>query len=261
MSDDEVDSDVTATGGDASTDRPNPAANAARRARRIGGRPTPAPRPEPEVEPSIEPAAQRVRPDKPASSRPAQPDRAAVVRSLPLAWFPAAVLGTAAILLLGLLIWFGHGGYWDKPAQHSVSTPGVTEQEQVLAAAKKCFATLNSYDYRKLDDALAAGLKCTTGGFTNDYKLAFQNTIDKLAPTRKAVQTAQVNKAGIESIGSTGKQWVILIYGQLQITNVSTEKSGSPQISPVGGVLTMNDVGGKWLVSKVDVDSGTGLGG
>lgn len=243
--------------------RPNPGASAARRARRIGGRPTPTPTPavpttdEPVEAPGGEPAAEPTEPD-------VQTDRAAVVRSLPLAWFPAAVLGTAAVLLIGILVWFSHGGYWDKPDTASgpkISTPSATEQEQVLAAAKTCFATLNSYDYRELPDALAAGLKCATGTFASDYKLAFQAQIEKLAPQVQAVQTAQVNKAGIVSISPDGKQWVILIYGQLQISNVSTQKSGSPKINPVGGVLTMDHVGDKWLVGKVDVDTGTGLGG
>ena len=68
---------------------------------------------------------------------------------------------------------------------------------------------------------------------------------------------AQVNKAGISTISSDGKQWVVLIYGQLQITNTSTA-SGEPRIDPVGGVVTMDKVGDKWLVGKVDVDTGTG---
>lgn len=240
-----------------SDERPNPSASAARRARRIGGRPAPAP-PSAPAPADPEPRAEQVRLDKAARPRPVPPrERADGVRSLPLAWFPAAVLGTAAVLLLGILVWFSHGGYWDKPSSPSL----VTLQEKVLAAAKKCFATVNSYDYRKLDAALAEGQKCTTGKFTADYELAFREQIDKLAPKRKAVQTAQVNKAGIVSISPNDEQWVVLIYGQLQVTNEATKKSGSPQISPVGGVVTMDDVDGQWLISKVDVDTGTGIGG
>lgn len=237
--------------------RPNPGANPARRARRIGGRPTPAPKAAvPSEEATAEPAPVRL--DKPTAPSRVRTD---VVRSLPLAWFPAAVLGTAAVLLLGILIWFSHGGYWDKPDTNSAGSPSATEQQQVLAAAKTCFATVNTYDYTKLDDALAAGEKCTTGKFSDDYKLAFQTQIEALAPKRKATQTAQVNKAGIVSISPDGKQWVILIYGQLHITNSDTAKSNSPQVDPAGAVVTMDHVGDKWLISKLDVDTGTGLGG
>ena len=62
-------------------------------------------------------ADRAVRLDKPRSRRSrARRNGGRTVRSLPLAWFPAAVLGIAALLLLGILVWFSHGGYWDKPA-------------------------------------------------------------------------------------------------------------------------------------------------
>jgi hypothetical protein len=252
--------------------RPNPGASAARRARRIGGRPAPAApatTPSPAVDPDAPPAPSAVRLEKPPpAEQPRGEQPSAGVRSLPLAWFPAAVLGVAAVLLLAILVWFSHGGYWDKPAGSTTSQPSATDQQRVLAAAKTCFATLNTYDYRKLDQAQAAGLACTTGSFTHDYQAAFEAQIQKYAPAAKAVQTAQVNKAGISQVSPTGEQWVVLIYGQLQTNNVSTAKEGSPRVSPVGGVLTMNCVGGsgvscsggKWLVAKVDVDTGTGLG-
>jgi hypothetical protein len=212
----------------------------------------------------------RVRLDKRAgATAPPRAGGAGTVRSLPLAWFPAAVLGIAALLLLGILVWFSHGGYWGKAGGTSTSQPSTTDQQRVLAAAKTCFSTLNTYDYRKLDDAQTAGLACTTGTFTNDYRQAFDAQIQKYAPAAHAVQSAQVNKAGISEISPSGAQWVVLIYGQLQTTNTTTAKDGSPRVSPVGGVLTMDCVGGsgtdcaggKWLVGKVDVDTGTGLGG
>ena len=104
------------------------------------------------------------------------------------------------------------------------------------------------------------------------------------AATTRPPSTAQIQKyapaaqGGADRTGQQGrhlaaqpggKQWLVLIYGQLQTSNVSTAKDGSPRVSPVGGVLTMDCVGGsgadctggKWLVGKVDVDTGTGLGG
>ena len=127
----------------------------------------------------------------------------------------------------------------------------------MLAAAKTCFARLNSYDYRTLDDDYAAGLACTTGSFTTDYQDSFRTQVKPYAAAVKIVRVAQVNKAGIAAINGDGTQWVILIYGQLQITNTTTG-TDSPRIDPVGGVVTMDKVGDKWLVAKVDVDTGTG---
>jgi hypothetical protein len=174
-----------------------------------------------------------------------------------LRWTPAAVLGLAVVALLVLLVAFSDGVYWAKPGNSSAARDKV--QEKVLASAKTCFASLNSYDYRTLDASLAAGLKCTTGKFTSDYRTAFKTQITANAPTAKATQAAQVNTAGVASISPDGKQWVVLIYGQLQVSNVSTAKK-SPRIDPFGAVVTLDEVASQWLISKVGTDVGSGLG-
>ena len=109
-------------------------------------------------------AAPQARLDKPRPApappdteydEPARPQPATGVRSLPLAWFPAAVvLAVAAVVLTGLIGVYSYRGYWAKPGSATVSTK---QQETVLAAAKTCFARLNTYDYRTLDQDLAAG--------------------------------------------------------------------------------------------------------
>jgi hypothetical protein len=235
-------------------------------------RPRPSPRPaDADVEPvelrkhapSAAPDTGDVTPEDadvmPDEQRPARPE-AGGVRSLPLAWFPAAVLAVAAVLLLALLGVFSFRGYWAKPGGGGPTAPSTAQQERVLAAAKTCFATVNTYDYRKLDAALAAGLSCTTGKFTNDYRTAFNAQIKPNAPTIKIVRTTQVNKAGIASISPDGKQWVVLVYGQLSISSVQTAK-GTPRIDPLDGVVTMDLVDGKWLIAKIDTDAGNGLSG
>jgi hypothetical protein len=94
-----------------------------------------------------------------------------------------------------------------------------------------------------------------TGTFTADLKKALTSQILPLAPKAKAVQTAQINRAGVVSVSRDGQQWVTLIYGQLSQSNTSTGKSG-PRIDIVGAVVTMDRVGGKWLISKVATDAG-----
>ena len=125
---------------------------------------------------------------------------------MPARWLPAGVLGLAALTLLVLLGVFSHGVYWAKP-DNSAGDRAVA-QEQVLAAAKKCFVQINSYDYRDLDGLVAKDTACTTGTFTGDLRKALQTQILKLAPTLNARQTAQVNKAGIASVSPDGKQVV-----------------------------------------------------
>jgi hypothetical protein len=65
-----------------------------------------------------------------------------------------------------------------------------------------------------------------------------------------------VNTAGIESVTANGKQWNVLIYGQLNITNNQTGKQG--RIDPFALVATMESVKGTWLIAKVTLLSTVG---
>lgn len=175
-----------------------------------------------------------------------------------LRWLPAGILAAAAIALLVLLVIASHGVYWAKSGD--AASARAAKQEQVLAAAKKCFATVNTYDYRKLTGLVAKDLACTTGGFKTDLQTALQTTILAKAPKLKAVQTAQVNRAGIISVTPDGKQWTTLIYGQLVQSNTTTAKT-APRTDLFGAIVTMDQVGNEYLISKVDFDAGNGLGG
>ena len=242
--------------------------SAASRARRIGGRPiVPAPpgtepqskRPSPPppgtgrhlapppVAPAKEPKPRKVKEQKP----PKEPRT--VRRGIAAAWVPAAVLGVAALVLVVLIGVASHGVYWSKSGV-SASTRNTTQQA-ALASAKSCIATINTYDYRKLSTAEAAALSCTTGKFTSCLKSVYTKTLEPKAPVAKAVQTAQVNQAGIRDVSSDGKQIDILTYGQLTLTNVTTSTT-TPQYDPFGAIVTMNKVGDKWLVSKIEADVG-----
>jgi hypothetical protein len=256
--------------------RPSPTS----RARRIGGRPSPQPASRPSPGPVDEAESGRPKPSltktgvgpKPAAG--AAPETAATSESQPPTetepeagdgkragwqrWIPAGILAVAAVVLLALLVVASHGVYWAKPDDSAGAR--TAKQEQVLAAAKKCFATVNTYDYRKVDGLVAKDLPCTTGKFKTDLKEALQKTIIPQAPKTKAVQSAQVNRAGVISVDSAGTQVVTLIYGQLVVTNSTTAKT-TPRTDLFGAVVTMNRVGSDWLISKVGFDAGNGLGG
>jgi hypothetical protein len=248
--------DPTQADGEQPTRRPSPTS----RARRIGGRPTPQP---PKAAPSPRPATPE--PSLPKSA--ADPEPAPVVIPIDegqpapavpgaLRWLSAGIIAAAVIVLLVLLVIASHGVYWAK----SNTSAGARNayQEQVLSATKKCFATVNTYDYRKLSGLVSSDSACATGKFKADLQTALQKTILPQAPKLKAVQTAQVNKAGIVSVTPDGKQWTTLIYGQLTQTNSTTAKS--PRTDLFGAVVTVNRVGDQWLISKVDFDTGNGLG-
>jgi hypothetical protein len=243
--------------------RPSPGAQAASRARRIGGRPRPGPAPavsdpvhpspahrgadgrgrtataaEPAVtaEPAAEPAV---------TAEPAAAKRAPVRLPGWLDWLPAGAFAAVAAVLLvfiGLAAWDIWGGD---------STDVGTQRGQVLAAAKTCMATMNTYDYRKLDDAEAKGLACTTGKLTGQYKQAMEQLIKPQAAKVHFTQTAQVNKAGVETVSSDGTQWTVLIFGQLATTNSQTG-TNTPKLTIFSARVTMQHVGDRWLVANYE---------
>jgi hypothetical protein len=217
---------------------PSPKAQAASRARRIGGRPQPgaAPRPTAAVAPKPAPTESEVTPEPvPSASRPPLP--------VWLNWLPAAVLGAVIVLVLVLGLVASHGVWW---AKKSTDTAGL--RQQVLASAKGCMAKINTYDYRKLDASEAAGVACTTGDLTAQYKTTMEKLIKPQAPKVKFTQAATINSAGIESISKDGKQWVVLIFGQLSTTN-SQDGTTTPKLSIFSAQATMERVHGTWLIS------------
>jgi Mce-associated membrane protein len=245
--------------------RPTPGAQAASRARRIGGRPMPTradapsdPTTPQSVQQAPEPAKAAKPPKAAKSPKAAKPAKAPKAPKAPnagrppgarsplLTWLPTGIAAAAAIAALVLCIVFSQGVWWDKKSRPSA----LAERTQVLAAAKTCVAKLVSYDYRKLADSERAGLACTTGAFTDQYKTAMEKTIKTFAPQSKSVVTFQTAKAGIAHISPDGKQWMIVVYGQQSVSNTSTT-AGVPRLDIASVQVTMNKVGSQWLVSNL----------
>jgi hypothetical protein len=241
--------------------RPSPGPGAASRARRIGGRPSPgatrpAPRPEPVEPEGIEPEATAPEATGPETTETTETTEPQVAGSAPrqnrpaapgvLAWLPAALLAALVAVLLGFGVAASHGVWWAK-AQVDVQH----QRTEVLAAAKTCMATMNTYDYRKLDAAEKSGLACTTGKLTDQYRTAMDKLIKPQAAKVQFTQTAQVNSAGIESISKDGSQWTVLIFGQLSTTNSQTG-SNAPKLSIFSARVTMQRSSGHWLVANYE---------
>ncbi|MFN2562509.1 MAG: hypothetical protein ABR571_14610 [Jatrophihabitans sp.] len=233
-----------------------PAASAAARARRIGGRVGPRPAPPPAAGP--DPTAPGVALGKPAktgepgrsasspsagapSAPPADPDAPPVVPVIPgwLRWLPAEMLTAAALIMAVLMIVFSHGVWWGTASGNSV-------REEMLAAAKTCTVKTNTYKYTELPAYSAAVKQCTTGRLTGQINRTITTVIKKYAGPLKAVQTAHISRGAIESVSPHGKQWTVLVFGQLSVTN-SNEPKG--RTDPFAAEVTMEKVHGKWLMS------------
>ncbi|PZS34113.1 MAG: hypothetical protein DLM58_06295 [Pseudonocardiales bacterium] len=165
-----------------------------------------------------------------------------------LRWLPAGVLAVAALVLAVLCVALGSGVWYATKSSDEV-------RGEVLAAAKTCTGKVSSYDYRKLAEAKKDGLSCATGQFKKDYAKAMDTIIAKEAPVTKTTQSVQVAKAGIEQVSSDGKQWTVLIYGQHTVTNTKTGLK-TPRLDKLSVRATMDKVGNKWLISKIDLIPG-----
>ncbi|MDQ1753176.1 MAG: hypothetical protein QOE71_4232 [Pseudonocardiales bacterium] len=237
-----------------------PAASAAARARRIGGRVTPRPGPDAAdlaagalvVDADEAPAkpvrlakfrrpgraAEAAETDQAAES---DPDGSRVVAVVPgwLRWLPAEVLTAGAVAMAVLMIVFSHGVWWGRPSGNAV-------REEMLAAAKTCVAKTNTYKYTELDKYAATVKQCTTGRLTSQINQTISTVIKKYAPTLKATQTAQISRGGIEAVSPQGKQWTVLLFGQLSVVNTNDPKG---RTDPFGAQVQMEKVNGKWLMS------------
>jgi hypothetical protein len=212
---------------------------AARRARRIGGLP------------GAVPSAVAA----PTPSRPDEIAPAAAERSGPpsrLNWVPAVVVSVGALTIAVLLIFSSHGVWWGRDAGAVPSSRTAALRQQVLAAAKTCVAVTNTYKYTDLGSYEKDALACSTGQFTSQLRDTIDRLIKVNAPRLKSAQTAQINRGGVEAISPDGRQWTILLFGQLSVTNTNEKR---PRTDPFGAQVIMQRVGAKWLMAKLSTVS------
>lgn len=166
-----------------------------------------------------------------------------------LNWAPAAVASVGVVVMAVLLVVFSHGVWWGPdPGQAPDAAARNVLREQVLAAAKTCIVRANTYKYTDLDGYERKALGCTTGDFTGTLRHTIDSLVKVNAPKIKASQTAQINLAGIEAVSPAGRQWTILVFGQLSVVNTNYPKG---RTDPFGAEVTMDKVGSTWRMSNL----------
>lgn len=147
----------------------------------------------------------------------------------------------------------GGAGNGVGPAQFS--NPDVVDA--VLAAAKTGVQAIDSYDYRNLNAAIAAGLAATTGQFQTSYRSAMTGAVAATAPDTHTVQIATVSKLGITSMSDDLSRASVLIFGRLRTTDTTT--GATPRVTQVTLGVTLDETAGSWLISAVN-DFSTSVG-
>jgi Mce-associated membrane protein len=180
-------------------------------------------------------AAPNVTPD------PAQPDSQPPSRA---SW--RAPVGLVALLAVLLLALAGLDGWL------LASRPGAgsrSERDQALSSAKTAVPAILSYDYRHFDSDVSTARGRLTGRAVTDYAQAMDRTIKPTATKVHAVVQAQTDGAGVEAVSADGKQVTVVVFGEQKVTNTSLSQ---PRIDLFRVRVTLDRVGGQWLVSKFD---------
>ena len=147
------------------------------------------------------------------------------------------VLATA-ILITSMVMW--------KAAQERRTL--ATAQVAASLAASTIVTKLLGYDYRTFDKHTIAVSAMLTGRFKSEFVQAATTVVKPLAVQNQAVVQATVSKAAVMSTPGQGDVKILLFVDQ----RTTSAKLASPQIDQNRVMLTMSQVAGRWLVSKIE---------
>jgi Mce-associated membrane protein len=164
---------------------------------------------------------------------------------LPTTWLLVGLLALT-LVLAGAAFWLTH----DQPSDSSIERAVRTAE----GVAQTAVPTVFSYDYRHLDedhDKAAAYLTDEYRTRTGGYDDTFESVVQENAPRLKAVVSSEFISSGIIRTGggdqADDRVEVLVVFDQVTTNKQVTE----PQRQPAYAVVTMENVGGDWLVDDV----------
>lgn len=167
-----------------------------------------------------------------------------------------AALGVAAVAVIAVVFFLRDDG--TAPAKTSAG--GVARIEQpdrataYLAASVPNIAAVTSYDYRRLDDALSAGLSVTTGAYQRSYRQALTGQLRSTALKEHVVQTFEQLRIGIGAIADRGATATVLVFGTERRTSTAGSSAEDVTLS-----ATIAHRGSRYLISDLVQDANAGL--
>jgi len=147
-------------------------------------------------------------------------------------------LALALVLLAGsLLLWTESRRADDTAAASDAAT----------SAGRTAVETMLSYDYKTFDAHTATVEKLLTGSFKDEFAKAATANVKPLALQNQAVVQARTVEAGVMS--SSADSVRVLAFVDQTTTSAKLDR---PQVDQNRVILTMTQVDGRWLVSKVE---------
>jgi Mce-associated membrane protein len=165
-----------------------------------------------------------------------------VDRRLPPGRSRTVAIGVLGVLAAGLLAAAAVLG-WSLADQGRIASA----RSAGLAAAVELTPQLLTYDYRTLPADTGRAEAATTGDFGSQYRALIEKTVGPNAGELQFVSKAEVRDSSVVSATPGGV--VALIF----ISQVTTSKNlTAPRLDSSGVRVTMSEVDGRWLISKLD---------
>jgi Mce-associated membrane protein len=137
--------------------------------------------------------------------------------------------------------------------QHRRSTLSGTDSgaQKAMYTAAQAAQDLSSYDYRTLESDIKTAAGQTTGKLRTDYQKQAQ-AIMATARQQQVVVNAQTVKSGV--VSATPHEAVVLVFLNRTTSKAAGAEAGQQRTpDQLRLLMTMNKVGDRWLVAKVDV--------
>lgn len=123
----------------------------------------------------------------------------------------------------------------------------------VVAAAKNAVTAINTYDYRQLDQAVAAAKDHTTGKLRTRIMDSFSSAVRAQLKRVKAVQETTVADTGLAALGPRGLRADVLVGGTLRTAKANAD----PTVRAFDTVIELTRVHHRWLASDQHAPDGT----
>ena len=159
----------------------------------------------------------------------------------------ARTLISVALLLLPVVA--GASLYLWQASERDGTVEAAQRDDDAVRAAKHEVLTWASVDYQKLDDYFTQVKAGATGEFLDQFEQT-ESTLRQGLTENESVQVPTIPRNGVALLERTGDQARVIVAIDAVVTNLTT--NGKPQPRQYRMQATMQEIDGKWLISKLE---------